>query len=124
MRLLALIVALFALPALARTETRCGWYDNPTPNNIWLDDADGEWTLATQGTETEWSDEERNDQTETFADEDWVATNGHYGYGCACVKADFDPKEKRATFIHRVRSKPLTACGNDPKLDHRTIPQD
>ncbi|CAK7256682.1 protein of unknown function [Shinella sp. WSC3-e] len=30
-------------------ETRCGWLQNPTPANWWLDDSEGTWTLMTQG---------------------------------------------------------------------------
>jgi hypothetical protein len=27
-------------PTLSTAETRCGWYDNPTPGNVFFDDAD------------------------------------------------------------------------------------
>src|SRR5262249_57206442 len=30
-------------------QTRCGWFSNPTPANAWLQDKDGEWTIAVQG---------------------------------------------------------------------------
>ena len=30
-------------------ETRCGWFSNPTPANIWLYDREGEWTIGVQG---------------------------------------------------------------------------
>lgn len=122
MRALALIIVLLATPALAAPETRCGWWDNPTPANTWLTDADGEWTVGTQGADqAEWAEDATTPGKETFSKSQWVSTNGHYGYGCACVKADFDVKEKRVTYIHRLRAKPLSACNNDAKLAKRDL---
>ena len=28
---------------------RCGWWDNPSPGNVWLTDRQGQWTIAIQG---------------------------------------------------------------------------
>ena len=47
----ALSLAL-AVPAIA-AETRCGWLENPTPANWWLDDAENTWTIMTQGADDE-----------------------------------------------------------------------
>lgn len=46
-----------AVEAPPQFETRCGWFSNPTPANIWLYDRDGEWTIGVQGgyqVEGEW----------------------------------------------------------------------
>lgn len=80
--ILAAALALLALPAMA--ETRCGWFSNPTPGNAWLTDRDGEWIVGTQGgaqADGDWP---------SFADSQWVATNGSYGYGCACMDVSVD----------------------------------
>ncbi|WP_241975054.1 DUF4087 domain-containing protein [Paraburkholderia sp. BL17N1] len=33
----------------ASRQNRCGWLQNPTPANWWLDDKDGIWTLSVMG---------------------------------------------------------------------------
>lgn len=42
---IAVAFSLSAAPALA-AETRCGWYWNPTPGNLWLMDKDDTWTIT------------------------------------------------------------------------------
>jgi len=102
--------------ARAKSETRCGWFVNPTPGNFWLSDAEGEWWLASQGSlevpgweGLDWSDAEFGD--------DWVETNGSYGYGCACIHGDFGrAAEGDVWFIESIRALPLSKCERDPDL--------
>ena len=110
-KLLALaLAALATTPALA--ETRCGWLMNPTPANWWLIDADGEWTIGEQG----------GYQAPGFDDAPWTGTreqvpvNGYYGYECACMAVTSDADTMTITRVISVRSKPLKACEDDPKL--------
>ena len=112
-------------------ETRCGWYYNPTPNNLSLADHDSEWDLVRQGG----FGEELPDGTLSFENyvgpdgEDnlpafkrvkkfWHATsdNGSYGYGCACLTGTFDFKLNRATRIDSGRAFPLARCQADKTL--------
>src|SRR5215211_2904219 len=61
-------------------ETRCGWFSNPTPANASLYDRDREWIISVQGgyqAEGDWPD---------FGPKQWIETNVHYGYGCACLQ--------------------------------------
>ena len=111
----ALVSALLATapaPLLAAVETRCGWLVNPTPANWWLIDADGEWTLGIQG----------GYQAPGFFDAPWdgtreqVSVNGSYGYECACMVVASEPDRLTITRVISVRSKPLKACREDPKL--------
>ena len=92
-------------------ENRCGWFVNPTPSNAWLNDKDGEWSVAVQGgyqAEGDWGD---------FPDDkQFVKTNVNYGYGCACMKVTVDAKEKKILKIADWTAKPLSACRNDPAL--------
>jgi hypothetical protein len=37
-----------ASSAPAGFETRCGWFSNPTPANIWFYDRGGEWAIGVQ----------------------------------------------------------------------------
>lgn len=46
----------------------------------------------------------------------WVATNGSYGYGCSCMNATVDRKNKRVLEIHSFKQKPLAVCRADKKL--------
>lgn len=113
---LAFGLAASAAQAEARSETRCGWFVNPTPGNFYLTDADADWWFASQGTlevggwdNLDWSDAE-------FGAE-WVATNGSYGYGCACAAGDYGrAAEGEVWFIDRLRALPLARCLRDPAL--------
>lgn len=109
--LLALGLLLAALTGAAQAvEKRCGWFVNPTPGNAWLIDRHGEWIIGTQGghqAEGDWP---------SFSDAQWVKTNVHYGYGCACLDVEADAAEKRVLRILRAKAKPLKACRSDKTL--------
>jgi hypothetical protein len=96
--------------ATAKPQTRCGWFDNPTPGNAWLHDRDGEWTIAIQG------DYEAEGDWPQFKDSQWVPVNGSHGYGCACVKAVVNAKTRTIVRIISASAKPLGACRKDRAL--------
>jgi hypothetical protein len=96
----------------SRFETRCGWFVNPTPANIWLYDKDGEWTIGVQGgyqleAEEGWPD---------FKPQQWVKTNGNYGYGCACMRVRVNKQTHRVVEIKSSRARPLAVCRRDRSL--------
>jgi hypothetical protein len=96
--------------APAAAETRCGWFDNPTPANASLHDREGEWVISVQGghqAEGDWP---------SFGPKQWVETNGHYGYGCACLRVRADRETHRVTQIESARARPLSACRRDRAL--------
>ena len=93
-------------------ETRCGWFVNPTPANIWLYDRDGEWTIGVQGGhqiegERAWP---------AFKARQWVKTNGGYGYGCACMEVRVNKETKEVVEIKSARARSLAACRRDRSL--------
>jgi hypothetical protein len=93
-------------------ETRCGWFSNPTPANIWLFDRDGEWTIGVQGGyqiegDWDWPD---------FKRRQWVRTNVNYGYGCACLRLRVNKETRRVLEIKSARARPLSACRQDRSL--------
>ena len=93
-----------------KPQTRCGWFENPTPGNAWLDDRDGEWTIAIQGTyeaEGDWPQ---------FKDSQWVPVNRSHGYGCACIKAFVNAKTGQMVRILSASARPLSACRKDRAL--------
>lgn len=109
---IALCTSLLAGSALAK-ETRCGWLQNPTPGNLWLDDSQGTWVLSTQG-----SDEEAlgMENIGDFSTRDYVQTNGNYGYACACMDVETDAAADRITAVYSFRQLPLAKCTKDKAL--------
>ena len=111
--LAAICVLATAAPVFAAgvRETRCGWFDNPTPANAWISDRDGQWIIGTQGgrqADGDWPD---------FPDNRWVHTNGgSYGHGCACVQGIFDHERKDVLKIIRAKTRPLSVCRMDKAL--------
>ena len=96
----------------AQFEMRCGWFSNPTPGNVWLYDRDGEWTIEVQGgyrVEGDW-------EWPNFAAGQWVKTNVHYGYGCACLRMRVDKETNRVLEIKTTRARPLSVCRQDKAL--------
>lgn len=92
-------------------EKRCGWLQNPTPANFWFTDKDGEWTIGAQGG----YQAEGTDYLPDFGNE-WVKTNGNYGYGCICMNVKVDKKEQKVVEIKSASVRPLSACRNDKSL--------
>jgi hypothetical protein len=94
-------------------ETRCGWFENPTPANAWLTDRDGEWLISVQGSyqaDGDWP---------VFKESQWKKTNVHYGHGCACMKLTVDKVEKRVIAIQSSYARPLSACRKDKGLKNK-----
>src|SRR5215510_5127700 len=94
----------------ATSEMRCGWFSNPTPGNASLHDRDAEWIIGVQGghqAEGDWPE---------FGPKQWIETNVHYGYGCACMKVQADPETHEVIQIESAKARPLSACRSDRKL--------
>jgi hypothetical protein len=105
-------LCIFASACLAgpssKPQTRCGWFDNPTPGNAWLHDRDGEWAIAIQG------NYEADGDWPEFKNSQWVRVNGPHGYGCACIKAVVNANTRQIVSISSTKARPLSAC----RLDH------
>jgi Protein of unknown function (DUF4087) len=99
-------LAFLALGRPALAEERCGWLENPTPGNWWLRDAHGLWIISAQGGPYA----EGVDKLPEPAPDSFVATNGHYGYSCACVSGTFDDHAERMTRVDATRVLPLSVC--------------
>ena len=84
-------LALTASLGPAFAEERCGWLENPTPGNWWLKDSQGLWIISAQGGPyaggVEKLPQPRPDR--------FVATNGQYGYSCACLSGNLTLAPKR-----------------------------
>jgi Protein of unknown function (DUF4087) len=110
---------LAALPAQA--ETRCGWYNNPTPGNVILKDADGEWWLSMQGRPPAPGFEDA--YTTDFDNRVRIDYAGQvtqrYGYSCACAEGQFDASRGQydnVISIESLKEIPLSRCEQDAAL--------
>ena len=102
---------LFASGPAQPIKTRCGWFENPTPQNASLLDRDGEWVLSVQG------GHQAKGNWPMFKASQWVRTNvGSYGYGCACLKVQTATDSVDVTRIVSSYAKPLSACRKDKAL--------
>ncbi|HEY1847502.1 MAG TPA: DUF4087 domain-containing protein [Buttiauxella sp.] len=108
---LPLVVLILSGHSLA-SELRCGWLQNPSPANQWLIDKDGTWDISLQGHYSAPGIEKLKD----YQDEQFVNTNGNYGYGCSCVRVDVSKKEKKITQIYSSKNLPLERCKTDKTL--------
>lgn len=91
----------------------CGWFVNPTPQNIWLDTATTEWIIGLQGE----YQARGNWRWPRFAPGQWVVTNhGGHGYGCACVQGQFNEATKQVARIGSVTARPLSVCRQNAAL--------
>src|SRR5262245_11424610 len=93
-----------------KSETRCGWFSNPTPANASLFDREREWIIGVQGgyqADGDWP---------AFGPKQWVETNVHYGYGCACLRLRVNRETAEVIEIESAKPRPLSACRNDRKL--------
>ena len=92
------------------SETRCGWFSNPTPANASLYDRDAEWIIGVQGghqADGDWPE---------FGSGQWVKTNGNYGFGCACMRVQTNSKIHEVSVIESARARALSACRKDAAL--------
>ncbi|HKR01523.1 MAG TPA: DUF4087 domain-containing protein [Pyrinomonadaceae bacterium] len=99
-----------ATPAVVQSETRCGWFSNPTPANASLHDRDAEWVIGVQGghqAEGDWPE---------FGPGQWVRTNVNYGYGCACMQVRVDHRTHEVMAIESARARSLAVCRKDRSL--------
>lgn len=122
--LVAVAIVCMTIPIVASTaqanqgfQTRCGWYENPTPGNFSLTDRDAMWIIGEQGRHHVSGDvpypnfDSQPNQ--------WVATNGSYGYGCACFKMKVNSNTRKVIAIQSSQVKPLKACRQDRAISNK-----
>lgn len=119
LRFALLLAACLSLPPAAHgAENRCGWYQMPTPGNLWLTDRDATWSITSQG-QAVGPDAVDAEKAPDFDEKQFVETNvpgAGYGYGCACMRVETNPGDRRITRVYSGRILPLAACRNDKSL--------
>lgn len=115
MKKLSIFLALLSLTAITQaSEKRCGWLENPTPSNWWLIDGEGEWTISTQGGDQ--PDESSWDHLPKTNENEFVRTNGSYGYSCVCLTVTVNKAQQRILKIQGGKSLLLKQCLEDTAL--------
>jgi hypothetical protein len=84
---------------------------NPTPANASLYDRQREWIIAVQG-----GYQTKGDWPPAFSSKQWIETNGHYGYGCACLRVRVNRATDEVIEIESSRPRALSACRRDRTL--------
>jgi hypothetical protein len=100
----------YATEAEIKTQTLCGWFQNPTPGNAWLQDRNAEWVVGIQG------DHQAEGDWPEFSSSQWVKTNGSHGYGCACIKGVVNTSTREVISITSAQAQALGACRRDRAL--------
>jgi len=113
-----------ALPAQAETLRRCGWHHNPTPGNVILEDADGQWWISRQGGAPVPGFESA--YSSVFDDRVRIDYGGHlitdgasYGFSCACAEGEYGDGEVLS--ISNLTEIPMVRCESDPKLPNPVL---
>jgi hypothetical protein len=81
----------------------------PPPTNWWLIDREATWEIGIQGGHQ--ADGDMPDFGRA-----WVETNGHYGYGCACVTMRADKVTHQVLVVRDAKALPLARCRADKTL--------
>mgnify|MGYP001551625199 CR=1 FL=1 len=113
MRILFLILAILCCINTYAAETRCGWLENPSPANVWLIDKDASWTITMQG--MVFIDDKSNDLVFKAMnnENEFVITNRHYGFSCACLTVDTDKKTQQIKKVYKSKQLLLKTCLED-----------
>jgi hypothetical protein len=122
MRLLIAFLSLTVLTqtALAKVQAYCGWIDNPTPANFYLTDATASWIIGEQG-----GHQAEGDVSFPDSDDEFVKTNGSYGYFCGCLQAEtsVQGEDHLITKIVSSQAQSLSACLGDSRLSQSYRPK-
>lgn len=102
----------------------CGWVDNPTPSNWSITDRTGEWEIGAQGAYQAKGVDMPDFGGMPDHPKFWVETNGSYGFGCACIKAKVDSRNRRIRSLVHVRALPIKTCREDSTLSQRNRPEE
>ncbi len=95
---------------LSKPTRLCGWWDNPTPGNVWLHDKSGEWTIAMQGMY------EASGDGPDFKPGQQLPVGAPHGYGCACITARVDRASRFVYSFNDAKALSPKVCRADPGL--------
>ena len=108
-------LTLLGSPSGYAAEQRCGWYINPTPGNLWLQDKDAIWWITSQGQDQGPDAIGADDKAPRMDDKEYVDKGNGHGHGCACLTVDTDHKGK-ITRVYSGQTLSLARCKADKTL--------
>jgi hypothetical protein len=114
MRCWFLIISLLVSVSAISAENRCGWLVHPTPGNLWLVDADSNWTISIQG--VGFPNEESMDKMPEIDEKEFVRTNGYYGFSCVCLNVKTDRKKSKILNVYSGKQLLLKECLEDSNI--------
>jgi hypothetical protein len=113
--LLSVALTLLGSSSGYASEQRCGWYINPTPGNLWLQDKDALWGITSQ-MQSEGPDAiGADDKAPQMNSKEYMDKGTGHGHGCACLTVDTDHKDK-ITRVYSGRTLPRAKCKEDKTL--------
>ena len=109
---------LTGLQATAFAEYRCGWLDNPEPGSYQLIDKEAVWNISKNGGYRIPAASLKN--LPERQEEQFIRTNGNFGYSCSCVSVKTDVRNRRITAISfKGKQVLLKRCLEDKTIAHR-----
>ena len=107
----AALILLQSSPGFA-AEQRCGWYINPTPASLWLQDKEAIWWITSQGQYQGPDAIGADDKAPRMDGKAYVDKGNGHGHGCACLTVDTDDMEKIIR-VYSGKTLPLAKCRAD-----------
>lgn len=106
------------LQSIAAAEYRCGWLDNPAPDQYQFIDKQATWTIMKRGGYQLPAASVKNLPQQN--PNEFVRTNGSYGYSCSCMSVTTDARSKRITSIQfKGKQVLLKRCLEDKAIAGR-----
>ena len=112
------VCILIGLQSTAIAEYRCGWLDNPQAGSFQLIDKEAVWSISNNSgyripaASLKNLPERQEDQ--------FIRTNGNFGYSCSCISVKTDAINRRITAISfKGKQVLLKRCLEDKTIAHR-----
>ena len=109
---------LMGLQSTAVAEYRCGWLDNPEAGSFQLIDKESVWTISKNlGYRIPAASLKNLPQRQ---EDQFIRTNGNFGYSCSCISVKTDARTSRITTISfKGKQVLLKRCLEDKTIAHR-----
>jgi len=106
---------LIGLQSIASAEYRCGWLDNPAPGQYQFIDKQATWTIMQRGGHQLPATSMKN--LPQLQPNEFVRTNGSFGYSCSCMSVTTDARSKRITsIVYKGKQMLLKRCLEDKTI--------
>ena len=112
------LTLLLGLHSIASAEYRCGWLDNPAPDQYQFIDKEATWTIMTRGGYQLPASSMKN--LPQKQPNEFVRTNGTFGYSCSCMSVTTDARQKRIlSIVYKGKQVLLKRCLEDKTIAER-----